>query len=155
MEVWDEREIDFMVEINSIARGAVGSSTLPPASCLVTAKETIIPMPLSGINAPEAILQDIAASEVRERLYGLDYLIGSGCTGAEYPASRVLAEQALVDPEIFRDIHGHFRSFWTAGDLAEAVAVIRQVGIRGSYLSEEQTASRTCTGQPMSGSPSS
>jgi trimethylamine--corrinoid protein Co-methyltransferase len=75
MEVWDEREIDFMVEIGSIARGSREAYFQNP--CLVTAKETIsplfldansgdillalarrklpctiIPMPISGISAP-------------------------------------------------------------------------------------------------------
>ena len=246
MEVWDEREIDFMVEIGSIARGSREAYFENP--CLVTAKETIsplfldanagdillalaqrklpctiIPMPISGISAPvtrlgnavvcnaeilavltairslcpeslvgggsisglldmrtsvvsfsapEAILQDIAVAEVHERLYGFDYLIGSGYTDAKYPNMQVLAEktmkylftflsgrhsyplglinsgavfsaeQALVDLEICRYIHGHFGSFADFGELADTVALIQQVGIRGSYLSEEHTASR-------------
>jgi len=246
MEVWDEREIDFMVEIGSIARGSREAYFENP--CLVTAKETIsplfldanagdillalarrklpctiIPMPISGISAPvtrlgnavlcnaeilavltavrslcpeslvgggsisgqldmrtsvvsfsapEAILQDIAVAEVHERLYGFDYLIGSGYTDAKYPNRQVLAEktmkylltflsgrhsyplglinggavfsaeQALVDLEICRYIHGHFGGFGDFGELAQTVELIRQVGIRGSYLSEEHTASR-------------
>ena len=246
MEVWDEREIDFMVEIGSIARGSREAYFENP--CLVTAKETIsplfldanagdillalarrklpctiIPMPISGISAPvtrlgnavlcnaeilavltairslcpeslvgggsisglldmrtsvvsfsapEAILQDNAVAEVHERLYGFDYLIGSGYTDAKYPNMQVLAEktmkylftflsgrhsyplglinsgavfsaeQALVDLEICRYIHGHFGGFGDFGELAQTVELIRQVGIRGSYLSEEHTASR-------------
>ncbi len=246
MEVWDEREIDFMADIGSIARGSREAYLADP--CLVTAKETIsplfldanagdillalaqrklpctiIPMPISGISAPvtrlgnailcnaeilavltairtlcpeslvgggsisgqldmrtsvvsfsapEAILQDIAVAEVHEHLYGFDYLIGSGYTDAKYPNSQVLAEktmkylftflsgrhtyplglinsgavfsaeQALVDLEICRYIHGHFGGFGDFSDLADTVELIRQVGIRGSYLSEEHTASR-------------
>ena len=246
MEVWDEREIDFMVEIGSIARGSREAYFENP--CLVTAKETIsplfldanagdillalarhklpctiIPMPISGISAPvtklgnavlcnaeilavltairslcpeslvgggsisglldmrtsvvsfsapEAILQDIAVAEVHQHLYGFDCLIGSGYTDAKYPNMQVLAEktmkylftflsgrhsyplglinsgavfsaeQALVDLEICRYIHGHFGGFGDFGELAQTVELIRQVGIRGSYLSEDHTASR-------------
>jgi len=94
-----------------------------------------------SFSAPEAILQDIALAEVHERLYGFDYLVGSGYTDAKYPASEVLAEktakflftflsgrtsypvglinagsvfsdlQCLVDLELCRYIHGHFAAF--------------------------------------------
>ncbi len=75
MEVWDEREIDYLVEIGIIARG--GKEEYYKNPCLVTAKETIsplfldehsgnillalakrelpctiIPMPITGISAP-------------------------------------------------------------------------------------------------------
>jgi trimethylamine---corrinoid protein Co-methyltransferase len=244
MEVWDEREIDFLVEIGTIARGSAEAYRARP--CLVTAKETIsplfldrnagdillalarrglpctiIPMPITGISspvtrlgnavvcnaeilgvmtavrsvcpdalvgggsitgvldmrtsvvsfsAPEAILQDIAVAEVHEHLYGLDYLVGTGYTDAKYPNPQVLAEktmkillsflagrftyplglinsgavfsaeQALVDLEICRYVHGHFGSFGDFASLAETVDLVRAAGIRGSYLGEEHTA---------------
>ncbi|MBN1836746.1 MAG: trimethylamine methyltransferase family protein, partial [Spirochaetales bacterium] len=224
VEVWSEAEIDLLVEIGTIARGSREAYLERP--CLVTAKETIsplfldenagdillalaarglpctvIPMPLTGLNAPvtplgnaivgnaeilgtvtavkafhpealvgggtisgvldmrtgvvsfsapEAILQDIALAEVHERLYGFDYLIGSGYTDAKYPAGQVLAEktakflftflsgrtsyplglisagsvfsdlQCLVDLELCRYIHGHFAPFGGAASSGES-----------------------------------
>ncbi len=75
MEVWDKRELDYLVEIGIIARG--GKEEYYKNPCLVTAKETIsplfldehagnillalakmelpctiIPMPITGISAP-------------------------------------------------------------------------------------------------------
>jgi len=75
MEIWDEREIDFLVEIGCIARG--GRTEFNEKPCLLTAKETIsplfldehsgnillelakrelpctiIPMPITGLSAP-------------------------------------------------------------------------------------------------------
>ncbi len=244
MEVWDEREIDFLVEIGTIARGSAEAYRDNP--CLVTAKETIsplfldanagdillalarrglpctiIPMPITGISspvtrlgnavvcnaeilgvmtairsvcpdalvgggsisgvldmrtsvvsfsAPEAILQDIAVAEVHEHLYGQDFLVGTGYTDARFPDAQVLAEktmkillsflsgrftyplglvnsgavfsaeQALVDLEICRYVHGHFGDFGDPGSLAGIVELVSSVGIRGSYLGEEHTA---------------
>jgi trimethylamine--corrinoid protein Co-methyltransferase len=243
MEVWDEAELDVLVEIGTIARG--GSREYEENPCFVTAKETIsplfldghagdillalakrklpctvIPMPITGLSAPvsrlgtvmvgnaeilgvitaiqsvcpeapvgggsitgimdmqtgvvsfsgpEAILQDIAIGEVQEKLYGLDFLIGSGYTDAKYPNSQVLAEktmkfmltgltgrysypvglinggsvfsaeQALVDLELCRYLHGHFQSF---ADFAEAdilVGLIDKIGVRGNFVEDEHT----------------
>ncbi len=53
MEVWDEREIDFMVEIGTIARGSAEAYRERP--CLVTAKETISPLFLDK-NAGDILL---------------------------------------------------------------------------------------------------
>jgi len=102
-----------------------------------------------SFSAPEAILQDIALAEVHERLYGFDYLIGSGYTDAKYPSSQVLAEktakflftflsgrtsypvglinsgavfsdlQCLVDLELCRYIHGHFSPLGDFGSANE------------------------------------
>jgi trimethylamine--corrinoid protein Co-methyltransferase len=243
MEVWSVQELDFLVELGTIARG--GPEEYRRRPCFLTAKETIsplhlddnsaeillalaerglpctiIPMPLSGLSAPvtrlgnavlgnaeilgvlaavravcpealvgggtisgvldmasgavsfsspEAILQDIAVAEVHERLYGLDYLIGSGYTDARVPGSQVLAEkllkylltfltgrhsyplglvnagavfsdvQALVDLELCRYIHAHFESFGDFSRLPELTALIDAVGIRGNYLGEGHT----------------
>ncbi len=243
MEVWSVQELDFLVELGTIARG--GPEEYRRRPCFVTAKETIsplhldanaaqillalaerglpctiIPMPLCGLSAPvtrlggavvgnaeilgvltavravcpealvgggsisgvldmasgavsfsspEAILQDIAVAEVHERLYGQDYLIGSGYTDAKVPGSQVLAEkllkylltyltgrrsypvglvhggavfsdvQALVDLELCRYIHAHFGSFGDFSSLEELTGLIAAVGIRGSYLSEQHT----------------
>ena len=79
MEVWDEAEIDFMIEIGAVVRGSEEEYRRNP--CLVTAKETIsplfldeksgsillafakrglpctiIPMPISGLSAPATTL---------------------------------------------------------------------------------------------------
>jgi trimethylamine--corrinoid protein Co-methyltransferase len=243
VEVWSEKEIDFLVEMGSIARGSREEFARRP--CFVTAKETIsplfldanaasillalgrrslpctiIPMPLSGLSSPvtrmgnaimanaevlgvitavkavhpeslpgggsisgvldmgtgvvsfsspEAILQDIAVAEVHERLYGFDYLIGTGYTDANHPNPQVLAEklmkfllsflsrrcsypvgllgsgavfsdlQALVDLELCRYIHAHFAGFGDAAAVPELVGLIAGAGIRGSFLSEEHT----------------
>jgi len=243
MEVWSEREIDFLVEMGTIARGSREEFERRP--CFLTAKETvsplfldgnaaaillalarrglpctIIPMPLSGLSSPvtklgnalmanaevlgvitavravhpealvgggsisgtldmatgvvsfsspEAILQDIAVAEVHERLYGFDYLIGTGYTDARYPNPQVLAEkllkflfsflsrrcsypvglleagavfsdlQALVDLELCRYIHAHFGGFGDTASVPQLVELIAEVGIRGSFLSEEHT----------------
>ena len=243
VEVWSEKEIDFLVEMGTIARGSREEFERRP--CFVTAKETIsplfldansavillalarrglpctiIPMPLSGLSSPvtklgnaivanaevlgvitavravhpealvgggsisgvldmatgvvsfsspEAILQDIAVAEVHERLYGFDYLIGTGYTDARYPNPQVLAEklmkfllsflsrrcsypvglldagavfsdlQALVDLELCRYIHGHFGDFGGKDSLPQLVELIGSVGIRGNFLAEQHT----------------
>jgi trimethylamine--corrinoid protein Co-methyltransferase len=102
-----------------------------------------------SFSAPEAILQDIALAEVHQRLYGFDYLIGSGYTDAKYPASQVVAEktakflftflsgrtsypvglinggavfsdlQCLVDLELCRYVQGHFAPFGELGAAGE------------------------------------
>ncbi len=232
VEVWSEREIDFLVEMGTIARGSREEFERRP--CFVTAKETIsplfldanaaaillalarrglpctiIPMPLSGLSSPvtklgnaimanaevlgvitavkavhpealagggsisgvldmatgvvsfsspEAILQDIAVAEVHERLYGFDYLIGTGYTDARYPNPQVLAEklmkfllsflsrrcsypvglleagavfsdlQALVDLELCRYIHAHFGGFGDAASVPQLVGLIARRG---------------------------
>jgi trimethylamine--corrinoid protein Co-methyltransferase len=243
MEVFDEKEIDLLVEIGIIARGSREDYFENP--CLVTAKETIsplfldersgnillelalrnlpctiIPMPITGLSAPvsklgnvilgnaeilgvitaiqsvcpesivgggtitgimdmqtsvvsfsapEAILQDIAIAEVHQRLYGFDYLIGSGYFDAKYPNTQVLAEktmkylftflsgrftyplglvqggsvfcmeQALVDLEICRFIHGHFTDIDDFNMIHDIVDLIDRVGIRGNYIAEDHT----------------
>ncbi len=243
MEVFDEREIDLLVEIGIIARGSREEYFENP--CLVTAKETIsplfldersgnillelalrelpctiIPMPITGLSAPvsklgsvilgnaeilgvmtaiqsvcpespvgggtitgimdmqtsvvsfsapEAIIQDIAIAEVHQRLYGFDYLIGSGYFDAKYPNAQVLAEkamkylltflsgrytypiglvqggsvfyieQALVDLEICRFIHGHFTDIGNFNMINDIINLIDKVGIRGNYVSEDHT----------------
>jgi trimethylamine--corrinoid protein Co-methyltransferase len=243
MEVWDEREIDYLVEIGIVARGSREAFFERP--CLLTAKETIsplfldekagdillalarrglpctvIPMPITGLSAPatrlgsvimgnaeilgvmtaiasvhpgalvgggmisglldmsagavsfsapEAIVQDVALAEVHQRLYGMNFLIGSGYTDAKYPGSQVLAEktmkflvarlsgrtshpvglinggsafsreQALVDLEICRAIHAHFDVFDGAEDLGELLALIDTVGPQGSYTESAHT----------------
>jgi trimethylamine--corrinoid protein Co-methyltransferase len=243
MEVWDEREIDFLVEIGTVARGS--SEAFLEKPCLLTAKETIsplfldekagdillalarrglpctvIPMPITGLSAPatrlgsvivgnaeilgamtaiasvqpgalvgggmisglldmgtgavsfsapEATFQDVALAEVHQRLYGMNFLIGSGYTDAKYPGSQVLAEktmkfliarlsgrtshpvglinggsafsgeQALVDLEICRAIHAHFDVFAGAEDLGELLALIDAVGPRGSFTESAHT----------------
>jgi trimethylamine--corrinoid protein Co-methyltransferase len=122
-----------------------------------------------SFSAPEAILQDIAIGEVQEELYGFDYLIGSGYTDAKYPNSQVLtektmkfmltyltgrysypvglvnsgavfsAEQALVDLELCRYIHGHFGSFSDVKESGTLVDLIDKAGVRGNFVGEEHT----------------
>ena len=243
MEVWDEREIDFLVEIGTVVRG--GAEKFAKRPCLVTAKETIsplfldeksgsillalaerglpctiIPMPITGLSAPatkfgsviignaeiigvmtaiyascpeavsgggtisgivdmqtgsvsfsapEAILQDLAISAVHEKLYGFNYLVGTGYTDAKYPNSQVLSEKALkftynylsgrnshpvgllnggsvfspeqtlVDIEICRFIQAHSLGLGDEGDILELPDLIDAVGIRGNFLETEHT----------------
>jgi trimethylamine--corrinoid protein Co-methyltransferase len=122
-----------------------------------------------SFSAPEAILQDIAIGEVHEELYGFDFLIGSGYTDAKYPNSQLIsektmkfmltyltgrysypvglihsgsvfsAEQALVDLEICRYIHGHFRPFAAPDEAGLLVELIDKTGIRGNFVEEEHT----------------
>jgi len=122
-----------------------------------------------SFSAPEAILQDIAIAEVHQRLYGFDYLIGSGYFDAKYPNTQVLAEktmkylftflsgrftyplglvqggsvfcmeQALVDLEICRFIHGHFTDIDDFDMIHDIVDLIDRVGIRGNYIAEDHT----------------
>jgi len=124
---------------------------------------------VTSFSAPEAILQDIAIAEVHAKLYGFDYLIGTGYTDAKYPNSQVLAEktmkylltflsgrytyplgllnggsifsgeQALVDLEICRYIHSHFGNFGNFDQIQELAETITSVGIRGHYISEDHT----------------
>ena len=123
----------------------------------------------ASFSAPEAILQDIAVAEVHQRRYGLNYLIGSGYTDAKYPNSQTLAEktlkflfthlsgrssyplglinggsvfsaeQALVDLEICRDIHGHFRPVAGFEGIGELVELVASVGVRGNFVEAEHT----------------
>jgi len=85
MEVWDEREIDFLVEIGIVARGSREAFEASP--CLLTAKETIsplfldrnagdillalarrklpctvIPMPIAGMSAPVVPLGSVVVA---------------------------------------------------------------------------------------------
>ena len=122
-----------------------------------------------SFSAPEAILQDIAISEVHGKLYGFDFLIGSGYFDAKYPNPQVIAEktmkylftylsgrysypvglihsgsvfsieQAMVDLEICRYIHGHFTEIGDFQGVHEIVELIDKVGIRGSYIAEDHT----------------
>jgi trimethylamine--corrinoid protein Co-methyltransferase len=123
----------------------------------------------ASFSAPEAILQDIAVAEVHARRYGLNYLIGSGYTDAKYPNSQTLAEkalkffftylsgrysyplglinsgsvfsaeQALVDLEICRDIHGHFRTFGGFEEIDQLLELVQDVGVRGNFMEAEHT----------------
>jgi trimethylamine--corrinoid protein Co-methyltransferase len=125
-----------------------------------------------SFSAPEAIIQDIAIAEVHQRLYGFDYLVGSGYTDAKYPNAQLLAEktakflltylsgrasypvglinggsvfsdvQCLVDIELCRYIHGHFEPFGDFGEMGELVELIGSVGSQGSYVAEEHTFRR-------------
>jgi trimethylamine--corrinoid protein Co-methyltransferase len=124
---------------------------------------------VASFSAPEAVLQDIAIAEVHEHLYGLNYLIGTGYTDAKYPNSQLLAEktakflftylsgrytypigllnagalfsaeQALVDLELCRYIHGHFENRFDFSALREIVQVIKDTGIRGNTIGEQHT----------------
>lgn len=123
----------------------------------------------ASFSAPEAILQDIALSEIHQKLYGWNFMIGSGYTDAKYPNSQTVAEkalkflftclsgrtsypvglinggsafsaeQALVDLEICRNIHAHFRSFNDSESTDELLALIDEVGIRGHFMETEHT----------------
>jgi len=123
----------------------------------------------ASFSAPEAILQDIALAEVHQGLYGMDCLIGTGYTDANYPGSRVpsekllkflisflaghttypvgllhagsvfSAEQALVDIELCRLVHGQLACHMDTGLLGEIVNVVNEAGIRGDSLASEFT----------------
>jgi trimethylamine---corrinoid protein Co-methyltransferase len=123
----------------------------------------------ASFSAPEAILQDIAIAEVHQKLYGMDCLIGTGYTDAKYPGSQVpaeklmkfllgflaghttypvglinggsvfSAEQALVDLELCRFIHGQFEARLDTGMLAEIVGVIQEAGARGNVMASGHT----------------
>jgi trimethylamine--corrinoid protein Co-methyltransferase len=122
-----------------------------------------------SFSAPEAILQDIAMAEVHQRLYGFDFLVGSGYTDAKVPNSQVLAEklakflftwlsgrssysvglidsgavfsdtQCLVDIELCRFIHAHFGPFGDFASCGELVDLVDSVGVQGSYTAEDHT----------------
>jgi trimethylamine---corrinoid protein Co-methyltransferase len=122
-----------------------------------------------SFSAPEAIIQDIAIAEVHQKIYGMDYLIGTGYTDAHLPNPQVLAEktmkllltflsgrytypvglvnsgaiysdeQALVDLELCRFIHAHFSDLGDSAGLGGIVDLIDKVGIRGAYLPEDHT----------------
>ena len=122
-----------------------------------------------SFSSPEAILQDLAIAEVHEKLYGFDYLVGTGYTDAHLPNRQVLVEktmklllsflsgrytypvgliasgsiysdeQALVDLEICRFVHAHFSDLGDTETLGEIVELIGKVGIRGNYLPEDHT----------------
>lgn len=123
----------------------------------------------ASFSAPEAILQDLAIAEVHERLYGFNYLVGTGYTESKYPSSTTLAEklakfmvtflskrytypvgllyggsvfsaeQALVDIELCRYIHGHFQSSFDFSSLPDTIEVIREIGIRGQAINHSHT----------------
>ena len=125
-----------------------------------------------SFSAPEAIIQDIAIAEVHERLYGFDFLVGSGYTDAKYPNATLIAEktakflltylsgrasypvgllnggsvfsdaQCLVDIELCRYIHGHFAPFGDFGEIDELVELIAGVGSQGNYVAEDHTLRR-------------
>jgi trimethylamine:corrinoid methyltransferase-like protein len=125
-----------------------------------------------SFSAPEAIIQDIAIAEVHQRLYGFDFLIGSGYTDAKYPNAQLLAEktakflltylsgrasypvglinggsvfsdaQCLVDIELCRYIHGHFEPFGDFSSIDELVDLIGTVGSQGNYVAEDHTLRR-------------
>jgi trimethylamine---corrinoid protein Co-methyltransferase len=103
MEVWDEREIDFLVEIGTIARGSTEAYRERP--CLVTAKETIsplfldensgdillalarrglpctiIPMPITGISSPVTRLGNAVVCNAE--ILGVMTAIRSACPHA-------------------------------------------------------------------------
>jgi trimethylamine--corrinoid protein Co-methyltransferase len=122
-----------------------------------------------SFSSPEAIIQDLAVAEVHQKLYGFDYLVGTGYTDAHVGDPQVLAEktmkflatflsgrytypvgllvggsifsdeQALVDLELCRFIHAHFADVDTGGDLGSLVDLIDRVGVRGTYLPEDHT----------------
>jgi trimethylamine:corrinoid methyltransferase-like protein len=122
-----------------------------------------------SFSAPEAILQDIAIAEVQQKLYGFNYLVGSGYTDAKYPNSQVLAEktakflyaeisgrnthpvgllnsgsvfsaeQALVDIELCRYIQAHRGSIDARAQADGLAELIDSVGIRGNFLETEHT----------------
>jgi len=124
---------------------------------------------VASFSAPEAILQDIALAEVHGRLYGFDFLVGSGYTDAKLPNPQLVAEktmkylltylsgrasypvglinsgavfsdvQCLVDIEICRYIHGHFGSFGDFSSIGEITDLVREVGIQGSYVAADHT----------------
>ncbi len=123
----------------------------------------------ASFSAPEAILQDIAIAEVHERLYGLNYLLGTGYTDAKFPGRQILAEktmkflltylsgrtsypvglinagsvfsieQTLVDVEICRYIHSFFENPFDFDSIETIAEVIKEVGIRGEALSHPHT----------------
>jgi trimethylamine--corrinoid protein Co-methyltransferase len=120
-----------------------------------------------SFSAPEACLQDMALAEIHERLYGLEFLIGSGYTDAKYPSAQVLAEkvlkftlsaltgrtshpvglinagsafcleQALVDLELCRAIELSLGPL--VGGIEDLLDVIDHVGPQGCFTQERHT----------------
>ncbi len=103
MEVWSEKEIDFLVEIGTVARGSTQAFRDSP--CFLTAKETIsplfldrnagdilvalaerelpctvIPMPISGMSAPASPLGSVIVANAE--ILGVTTAIQSVCPEA-------------------------------------------------------------------------
>jgi trimethylamine--corrinoid protein Co-methyltransferase len=154
--------LGVMTAIKSVCPQAlVGGGTICGALDMKTAT--------ASFSAPEVILQDIAIAEVHEKLYGSNYLIGSGYTDAKYPNSQTLsektlkflftylsgrrtypiglinagsvfsAEQALVDLEICRSIHAHFADMQESSTTEELVELIAKAGIGGNHMATDHT----------------
>lgn len=241
-EVWNEEELELLIELGSIVRGGRGEYYKNP--CFVTAKETIapltfpredgrvlymlaerglpctiVPMPISGATcpvtiasnivmtaaevlgvmvclrcafpeamvgggvisgvmdmragsasfaAPEAILQDVGAAMLFEKLYGQDFAIGTGYIDALYPGTQSAVEiyskiaaaysvgrhnypvglllggkrwspvQAMIGMEMAKYIHRLHMEI-TAGDEDIPLNLYEEVGIGGNYLGEMHT----------------
>jgi trimethylamine--corrinoid protein Co-methyltransferase len=71
----------------------------------------------------------------------LTYLTGrySYPVGLIHSGSVFSAEQAMVDLEICRYIHGHFRPFAGSDETSILIEVIGKTGVRGNFVEEEHT----------------
>jgi trimethylamine---corrinoid protein Co-methyltransferase len=121
----------------------------------------------ANFGTPEAILQDMGLAEVYERLYGFNF--GIGCYfDAKYPGIQNViektfkyfalaaknrytyavglvnggkcfsAEQAVIDIQVLQNIHKFLEGI-SVIDKEEQLELIRDVGIGGSFLQENNT----------------
>jgi trimethylamine--corrinoid protein Co-methyltransferase len=130
-------------------------------------------------SSPEVLWQDLAAAQLFEQLYGQDFGIGTGYTDASFPGAQSTAEksfrfwvsamsgrtnypvgilshgkcfspeQAMLDLEIARYIDWYLR-MGEINDGTLGLDLIQQIGIGGSFISEEHTARnfRRCLWDP-------
>jgi len=123
---------------------------------------------LASFGAAEAVLQDLGIAEVHEKLYGFDFGLGSGYYDGKYPGTQhsmektlkyftaaatgkvnfpvglinsgkcFSGEQAVIDIENLHLIDRFLEGFKVDDDNA-VLDVIREVGIGGSFLTNEHT----------------
>jgi len=123
---------------------------------------------LASFGAAEAGLQDLGIAEVHEKLYGFDFGLGSGYYDGKYPNTQhsmektlkyfmaaatgkvnfpvglinsgkcFSGEQAVVDIENLHLIDRFLEGFEVSDENA-ALDIIREVGIGGSFLTNEHT----------------
>ena len=123
---------------------------------------------LASFGAAEAVLQDLGIAEVHEKLYGFDFGIGSGYYDGKYPGTQhsmektlkyftaaatgkanflvglinsgkcFSGEQAVIDIENLHLIDRFLEGF-KVDDENAVLDIIREVGIGGSFLTNEHT----------------
>ncbi len=126
---------------------------------------------LASFGAAEADLQDLGIAEVHEKLYGFDFGLGSGYFDGKYPGTQhsmektlkyftaavtgkvnfpvglinggkcFSGEQAVIDIENLHLIDRFLEGF-KVNDENAALDIIREVGIGGSFLTNEHTLAK-------------